>query len=368
MKRFVVLLVAVAVGVVVAALNVSSPAASINGAGISRQAVNNDLQAIGSNANYECYVRADLAVASGGQAQVQVGGVGGSGTYQTNFADYVLEQLIDQQLFAQVVQREGLVVTPADLVIGRGLLNQRINTVLSDYARSLGLSGAPCGGSAAAVLASLPSSFVNEQVQGQTDQSLLEAHAAGSSLSVASLGRYFAAHRAEFDMVCVSDIAVASQAEAASIRAAILAGNSSFAAEAQSNSIDSSTKANGGAAGCAPAVAFGLSQLVRLPVGGISQPIAQGGAYVLLTVTARSPSTFASITNLVRSVVLAAGQSSVQAQLTGFLRSSAITADPRYGQVVAGSASFLTPPPSPPTSSLVSPQANIPGGQTVSPA
>ena len=370
MKRFLLLLVLVVAGVVVAALEVPSPAASVNGAAISRHDVNTDLTAITSSPNYECFVRANLALASQGQAQVQVGGVGASGsfngTYNVNFADYTVEQLIDEKLVDQAVRARGLVITASDLAIGRSVLNQRVDAVLNNYAQMLGLPAAPCGGSASAVLSSLPTSFVTEQVQAQTAQAVLAANAVGASLDTGAVERYFVAHRAEFDTVCVSDIAVATQAQAASIRALIISGASTFAAQAQANSIDSSTKSNGGAAGCGPAVTFGLSApLSGVAVGQITQPISDNGAFVLITVTSRTPSSFTSSVGLVRSVILAVGQPKVQGQLTAALRRSSITADPRYGRVVQGSASLLVPPKSPPSSSLIAPQANVPGASTL---
>lgn len=364
MKRFLFLLVLLAAGVIVAALEVPSPAASVNGTDISRQTVNNELTAVTASPNYECYVAASLAVASQGQARVQIGGVGANGsfngTYDVNFADYTVEQLIDEQLIHQLFEARGLSLSPADMAVGRTVLSQRINTVLTDYAQAQGIPVPPCGGSAQAVLSSVPAWFQSQEITSQAEQAVLEAHAVGSSLSDAAAARYFAAHPAEFDTVCVSDIAVNTQAQAAFIRDAIING-ASFADQAKAASIDSSTKDQGGAAGCAPAVRFQLSQLADLGVGQVTQPISYNGAYLLLTVTSRTPSTFAATKGLVRATILAAGAAKVQAQLTALLRHSTVTADPRYGRVVNRAGSLLIPPPSPPNTSLIAPLANIPG-------
>lgn len=371
MKRLLLLLAVVAGGVVAAALTVPSQAASVNGATISRQTVNANLAAVGASSNYRCYIQAEALVESEGASGVEVGGVGSNGgfngTYDTGFADNTVDQLIADQLVYQQLAQKGFHLTPGDLAVGQTSLDQRIDQTLTDAAQLGGTGSVPCGGQAEAVLSTMPSWFVADLTKAEAAEDVLEAHAAGYALTPGALAAYYSVHHSQFDTVCVSDIVVANSAQATSIRQAIVGGSSTFAAQAQANSLDTSTKSSGGSAGCAPLAGITLSSdLQHLAIGDVTQPISYEGNYLLLTITKRTPSSYGSVSSLVQSELLAAGQGRVQSDLTSALRHSNISADPRYGQVVPGSTALLSPPPSPPTSSLLSPTANVPGATTPS--
>ena len=67
MKRLIVLLIVLAGGLAAAAFVVPSNAATVNGVSISQQQVNSDLNAIAHSPDYQCFLNAEEAVATGGQ-------------------------------------------------------------------------------------------------------------------------------------------------------------------------------------------------------------------------------------------------------------------------------------------------------------
>ena len=67
MKRLIVLLIVLAGGLAAAAFAVPSNAATVNGVVDQPRAVNSDLHAIASRADYQCFLNAEEAVATDGE-------------------------------------------------------------------------------------------------------------------------------------------------------------------------------------------------------------------------------------------------------------------------------------------------------------
>ncbi len=352
----------VAAAVAGAAFGVPAQAATVNGEAITQSSLNADLSAIAGSTPYQCFLSADLQLTgqlSGGlPAIVGAGAAGGStGVYDTDFVRYWLSQRMSFALEAQVVASRHLRVGAAALALGRVTLLQQISQVFSTYQSA---TGASCGATPTALLSQLPPSFVAEQVRAQADQDVLLAHEAGFSLNTSSLMRYLAAHATEFAKVCVSGVAFTSATAAAQARASV-AGGASL-----------SSTGNVTPVGCALRVSFpsSLAQVAALPVGQVSQPVAEGtagGRYVLLVVTSVTPSTFATARSAVQDAVLSAGSARSTSLLRAANARARVTVDPRYGRVTPHSI-LVSPPKSPPAASVLNPLAATPSPPVTSPA
>lgn len=362
MKRVLLLLLGVAVAVGLAAYFVPGPAATVDGTSVSRTALAQDLSAIAGSSNYQCYLSERESLNAGRAVSVRLQGApatSATSVFATTFVDGWLGQMVQAQVTANLVTAAGIHVTPGDLTVGRSVLDRRISAVLATYAQDAG-STTGCGGSGAAVLASVPAGFAAEQVAAQTDQSLLDARAAGAGLAGPQIAGYFDAHRGDFDKVCLSVIVVPTKAKAASLAQAIN-GGASFAQEARTSSIDSTTAANGGVAGCGVLAGTSLlDPLRRLALGQVSAPIAYNGSYLLAEVTSRTPTSFTAVQSTVMTVLLLAGQAKADAQIAAAIHGGHLAVDPRYGSLKAGTA-LVTPPASPPRTSILTARANTPG-------
>lgn len=369
MKRLLLLIVALAIAVVVAALTVPSDAASVNGVSISTSTLNGDLTAIGASPGYQCYLDAQVAYATQGRVQsVGVDGVGANretgenATDNSTFVGFWLNQLISNEEIAQLVSSRGLVSSAGDLVEARAELADDINGTFLRL-EQLGLQPR-CTATGASVLASMPGSFVQEQTLAQANNDLLEAYSAGSSLSAASLRRYFVAHRSTFDTLCVSDIAASSQADIDTLRSQVVSGTP-FADVAKSSSLDTQSAPSGGVLGCVSPGSSGYaviaSHVAGLAAGDVSKSFSQQSAYFILQLTAHKPANFGQAREAVRQSLLSSGSKHAGTLLQRVAIRSQVHVDPRYGRWTSASvAQGLFPPIPPPPSTLLSPAANNP--------
>ena len=354
MKRFLVLLVVLAGLVAAAAFEMTAEAASVNGTAISQQSLDSDLAAVAGSSGYQCYLEAGLALS--GQTTNGLFPVTGAGSgtttpqsYNTTFVRYWLAQRMTDVLVTQALAARGLTVTAAARTLARANLTQQIDSVLSEFESQ---SGGSCGTTGAALLASLPASFVDEQVQVQAERDVLLAHEAGFGLSPAALHRYYTAHRVRFDTICVSYVSFDSESAATAAQASI-AGGTPITQTGTEQTL-----------GCA--VQAGITSLpssvTSLAVGHVSAPLSEGtgtGRYALLTVTKRTATAYASARTAVEAALLTAGERRTNAVLAVANRRAAVTADPRYGRVRPHTVA-LAAPESPAPSSLLNPTAALP--------
>lgn len=362
MKRLLLLLLAVAACVGLAAWFVPSDAARVQGGSVSRQALDRDLSAIASSARYQCYLSQQQSLSSNKVVGLQLEGAGQAagtaGVYATSFVDGWLSQMVQAKVAAEVVARRGITVTGGDLTVAKTVLERRITDVLDTYARSTGAAPG-CGGSGASVLASVPARFADEQVRAQADQSLLAARAVGAGLTGSQVAGYFAAHRSEFARVCLSVVVVRTKATATLLALDVEKGTP-FAQVAKSNSITSSSAANGGAAGCGVLAGTSLlGPLQHLALDTVSAPIPYNGAYLLAEVTSRKPATFTAVQSTVMTVMLLAGQPKATAEVAAALKKADVRVDPRFGSVKPPAT--VNPPAQPPLDALLTARADTPG-------
>ena len=364
MRRFFVLLLLIAAGLAAAAFTVPSDAATVNGHGITVSSLNGDLAAIDASPGYQCYLQASVLLDSQGQAQLPAiagvsrsGAPGSGGTYDAAFVRYWLGRMVSTELVTQQASARGIVVTSADEATAKTEIEQIVDGTFATLEQNGIQPQCTPVPSGAQVLASLPAGFVATLARTQATSDLMAAHAVGSDLSQASMDRYFAAHRAQFDTFCVSGFSVSTQAAATQIRAAIAAGtpfakavpSGSTAQTACFSPTSSSYQAISNAVG-------------SLPVGGVSQPLqSSSGAYFVFQLTQRTPATLAGARPVLRGAIVSAGIKQADQLLRTAERRSAITVDARYGNWTAtATAVGVSPAASPPPSSLLSPAANDP--------
>ncbi len=351
MKRLLVLIAAVAAVVAAAAFTVPSNAASINGSQISQQTLNENLSVIAQSEGFQCYLYASEALSGTTQSgNFPIEGVGvpagttNPSTFNALFTRYWLSELLNDQLVAQVVADEHLTVTPASQAIGRVVLAQQIDSVVSS-AESSGINCPPTS----SILASLPTAFVDQLAEAVAEQDLLLSHAAGYSLATAGLTRYYALHRTDFTKLCFSYVLFTSSADATAAQAKVAAG-------AALTSVGTVTPIG---CGLRTTAASELpSGVADLPVGQVSQPASLGnGQYALFEMTSQQASVF--VRSTVETAVLNAGQTKAAVTLRAAAKRAQVTADPRYGRPRPGSIALL-PPASPSESFVLNPSANQP--------
>lgn len=362
MKRLAALLVVVAAGVVLAGLFLPAPAATVGATSISRQSLDSDLSAIASSPDYTCFLAEERQLSGAGTLPFLGAGTASAkgGVYDTTFVDDWLASMITDRVALQVVERQRVAVTSADVAAGQGMLSRRISEVLDQFASDSGGLPPGCGGSGSAVLASLPKWFVAEQSRNEAYQALLDARAAGAGLSSSAVAGYFRAHRRVFAKDCLDVIVVKTRATADSVEAALGAG-ATFAHEAAAESLTQGSAARGGVAGCGTlAGSFFSSAVAGLRVGQTSSPFSGEGAYWVVRLTSRTPASFASVRATVLTSIVGAGQQRADAELASALRHTPLTVDPRYGTATRRLVTLVAPPANPPPAALLSPSADQP--------
>ena len=135
-------------------------AATVNGAKITRTSLNADLTAIAANSSFACYAALSYSKASG-QTLLGINGAT-SRTFSTDFAAYWLSERIGGLAAEQYVAHHHLVVTAVDELTAAKDLAASITDVTN--ATSSATPVAECPANGAAVLASMPKSFVAQQV------------------------------------------------------------------------------------------------------------------------------------------------------------------------------------------------------------
>jgi PPIC-type PPIASE domain len=372
MKRFLVLLVVLAGGLAWAAFSLPSNAATVNGTAISQQDLNSDVNAIANSAYYQCYLNSEEYLSSEGSEQSPPVLGAGKGQYAgdhptatTAFVASYLETDIGHELLLQLAGERNVSVTQSDLVTARSNLTGQISEVMSEILQtpegqnvqySCNLTGQALTGQQ--VLDSMPTSFVDQQVQFVAEASALEEDLAGVGSSDADLQSYFSAHSAQFDTACLT-AAVFSSESAAQAGAAQVASGTPFATVAAGTSAS-----GGGALGCD--VQSDLitklpsdADLKSLPTGVVSPPVDDNGTYVLLEITSRTPTPFSKAKTAVENAVQQAGATATQKRLASLERRSSVSVNPQYGVWVPVNASVLTPF-TPDPLDVLNPSANVP--------
>jgi hypothetical protein len=191
------------------------------------------------------------------------------------------------------------------------------------------------------VLDSLPSWFVDEQVQFVATASALQEDLAGVGSSEAKLQGYYERHRAQFDTVCFNAAEYTDQASAAAAAAAVDFGTPF--SQVASSATQSGTIPCTELVAVAGELGTSISMLDGIAVGKASAPINVNGNYVVLELSQRTPTPYATAKPIVSQAVQEVGARATQTAITAAERRAAVTVDPRYGTWVPASASVFTP-------------------------
>ncbi|HZU80174.1 MAG TPA: peptidylprolyl isomerase [Acidimicrobiales bacterium] len=353
MKRIGILALLATVAAGAGACDLSPPAASVGSATVTRAQLDSQLSAIAGSPYAQCALQLQ-----GVGLPTPLTGVGDD-TVNTTFANYELNVLVVERVIDQALAARHQSVTAADLQAARADLQAELTP-------SSGGSS-PCPGAVAgkALIGQLPTAFADEQVHLLADQERLTAVIGHVHLDQASLLAYYNAHSADYQEICLSDIAVLSQTQAQQIHDAIAAGTSTYAAEAAQNSIDTQTAANGGAVGCLLPSQLGNLQadIVALPQGQPSLPIEEPGGgpnnqpvWFVFEVDGRRQVPFSQAAPQIRQQLLSSQSAAVSAEFSRLARAADVTVDPRYG--TWSSTQGIRPPVAPPADTLLSSTAD----------
>jgi hypothetical protein len=347
-KRFLVLLVVAAGALAWASFAVPTNAAVVNGQAISQNQVNSDISAIASSSQYACFLNAEALVSSQGQSGLPaldgVGQQSATGPHTTSTTAFVASYLdsdIGHQLIFELAAQHHVHVAASDLTSARKALEAQITSVVADVASSqyaCGSSAEPLTG--AQVLASVPSSFVKEQLTFDATVSLLEEDLSGIGSSNADLMAYYNAHTSIFDTTCFTVAGYSTEAEATAAKGAVYEGEP-FATVA-------SKVAGGGPQGCD--VLYGITSelpatahLQTLALNTVSTPIAYNGGYLLVEITKRTTTPFAESKVEVQRAAQTAGSAKAQTVINADERKADVQLDPRYGTWRSKTAQVLLP-------------------------
>ena len=320
-----VLVVAIALGVILLTGSNNKPAAAatVDGDAISEAQLNSDLAAVASSAGYRCFLDAQNYEITNGESQLFA-------APKSAFDAYYLQTEIGHQVVFAVAATKHIAVTPEQLTEARASLSSQITSVLGNAA----LSSAPlqnaCGSqasdSASMVLASLPPSFVANEVRFVATDNDLELIESGVGDSPSELETYFDQHRSMFDMDCYL---------AASFPT--LAAAQTFA---DTNSGVSFPKAAFGSGGgkqtCVTASTLAAAlpasaNFAGLGVDQVSPPFGDNGQYLLLEITSQKPRSFNEVNAQVRQVLENNGSQPTQSALSALEDKASVWINPRYG-------------------------------------
>jgi hypothetical protein len=371
-KRLIVLLIVMAGGLAAAAFVVPTNAASVNGVSIGQQQVDSDLNAIAGSAHYQCFLNAEQAVATDGESSLSVSGtvpIGEAGSHPTvtaAFAANYVNTAIAHQVVFSLAEARHLSVTTGALVAARQELISQTNGILSEVTGSKFACTSGSGAlTAKEVLASMPSSFVDANVRFDATVNVLEDDLAGVGSTEADFQRYYANHAADFDKACFTVGAYSSESEAEAAVAQVTSGTPFSTVVASASGGQSSGKCY-----ILSAVAASLpagSNLETLPLDTVSSPIADGSSYILVEITARTPTSYAAARSAVENAVQDAGATKASTTIEAAEKNADITVDSRYGRWSATSAEVL-PPSSPAKVDVLNPSVNGVGTSTTTSA
>jgi PPIC-type PPIASE domain len=359
-KRLLPIAVLGALALAVTGCQTATSAAVVNGVAIPQSELLSDLSAIaGSNAEQVSYASCLLELQSGSAVPTADGA--GQGTVTQDLAKFQLENLIYEELVHQRLAMTGHGVTTAD-----------IDAATTDLVAQLSPGSSPCNYQGAQLVARVPHAFFHRQVVALAEQERLVSLLGHVDLGTDALQAYYQAHPEDFQLLCLSDIVVSSQAQAAQIRQQIASGATSFEAAAQ-NSLDQQTAGNGGQLGCVPMSQVKnqvvLQAIKGLAVGEVSQPVTQpdqstgtGAVWILLKLDSNPVVPFLQSEQQIRQDLLSAHANPFDTAMNHFADVADVTVNPRYGSW--NRLSGVEVPATPPARFVLDPIANLPVGNS----
>ncbi len=235
MRRLVVLFVVLLVGAAAFGLSSSSTGLSVNHDTVSASTFRAELAAISQHPTLDCFITAldpqDYAPGSGGDSIDAAGAAA--------WANFRVEGLAINEY---VTRQLKYVPDTAELAKAQTSLELEMTQQAKD-------DSLDCPGTAQEALAEMPAEMRTTEIQSQATSLYLVAKLRTSiPLTTASMKRYYAAHVADFDTLCLS-IAIIAPSEVSAFSKSQAAGLS-VAALAKLYSEDQANASTGGSAGC----------------------------------------------------------------------------------------------------------------------
>lgn len=353
MKRLLALAALAALAATGTACDLSPPAATTAGATVTRSQLMAQLSAVAGNNRY---VQCTLA-AQGVNLPQSVAGAG-TDTVSAGFAAYELSTLVLERLVDADLARRGRSVSAADVAAAKVDLAAQVSSAEQSGSCPLALSGRQ-------VIDRLPDVFRQEQAGFFAAQERLAEVVGHVDVSTKALRAYYDSHPTQFAQLCLSDIAVQSQAQAQQIHDAIASGSAAFTAEAQQSSVDQQTAAQGGKLGCVARSQIAnqviLGVLAPLHDGQITQPFQEpsgsgANVWLILRLDGTQSVPFSVAQSQIRQQLLSSRSAAVSAEFGRITRGAEVRVDPRFGSwsPTAG----IRPPKPPPAEDLLSRTAN----------
>jgi parvulin-like peptidyl-prolyl isomerase len=327
-----------ATGALATACDATPPAASTDGASISRGALNSQLANLQNSVAGACLLQLESSQLQSISGQ----GSGGSGTYQMAFAVAVLDNDVENLLAEQYAASLGMTVTSADLSKAKSSFESTLSGEISAAVTEAEEAGtvsycqdaSGSGITGAELLSALPESVQAAQIRNQAVDQLLLAR--GADLSSQAISSYYAKNQPLFTADCVSVIATDTQAHANQLIAQLNAG-ASFAAVAKANSQDTTTASNGGSLGCQyteARVESALSQssiTVGKPIGPTQD--SSSGKWIIYEVISQTVEPLSETTGIVKQELLqtTANVTRVSKEIVSFAKKANVSVDPQYG-------------------------------------
>jgi parvulin-like peptidyl-prolyl isomerase len=335
-------------GVLAGCTGATPYAAIVNGTTISQATLLRELHGLGNNAGFVAAYNSNVQqAASQGQTLASMFGTGtASQTFSQGFTAIVLNTDIQAQLIHDEVVRRHIQPSAAEIAAATAAAQAQFPNTPDNKP----------------VFQDFDPWFQQEYKVRAAEQAQLATALAPSAKDPAQIKQFYDLNPTNFvTSQCVSHILVASQGQAASIRARIVAG-ADFSGQAKKYSTDAGSAAKGGQLGCAGPGQFvaDFEQVANtIPVNQLSQPIHTQFGWHLIKVTSRQEQPL-DATNTAR-IQQYLQQNPVSMFIPPALIQARVKVNPAYGSWDPLQPAVV-PPPSPPANS------GAPGAVTTSTA
>lgn len=324
MRRLVALFVTAILGAGAFGLAAGSSAVGVNGSSVSNPTFLNELAAISTSKNIQCYLEVidNVGFAAGG------GGFSLTNTGTAAWANTRVEGIAIAQYAAKYLKFKE---TPSILAQAKSSLEGEMTAAATS-------ASTKCPGTSAEALAAMPAEMQKAIIVDQAASTYLVSKLNTTiPLTASSLKTYYDAHKSSYDTLCVS-IAVVSPANLSAFSQDEKNGVS-VAALAKKYSADSSA-ANGGAYGCYPPsnssfasvrTAVGTTKIGHFTTTPESINYNNGQYYLFVAPTSRTTTPFASAATAVLSDIQTLNSSSANTVKQNILYTAAVSINSSYG-------------------------------------
>lgn len=356
-------MVAALAGVAVAAsaCNVGPPAATVDGAGISRAALNDQLTVLARSPAAGCVFAAEFA-----PGVASIGGAGQS-TVTAAVASAELDNLVVENLLQQDLRRHGVTVTSADIAAARQDLSVDVDRALVNDSQS-GSVPPPCSLLTTNPVSELPEPFGSDVTRFLALQEQFRAMVAHVDISAAAVHAYYTAHPSDFEEACLNLVVADTQAAAQAIQAAV-AGGQNIAVAASGPGANTQITPPGGQLSCQlPTVissTFGSGDAALIYAATTGQvlapmawtdPTTGTGYWLVVQIRQLSQAPESAVASQIRQQLLASTSTAAQTALQSLIKGAHVQVDPRYGTWRPSVG--LVPPALPPSGDVLNPTAN----------